>query len=338
MRLGVGDAFVEQPSVQFVKIFEPQSRREEPLAHEPNLVLDLALLPTRSRSAGDRVYQVMAAHLQETAIVDAVLADEDCLHRRLHVVVDAALAGAPEHGECPVVRVEHHLLRLARIGADEQHAAVTEPDMGGLYGHRHAVQQDDLVAPDPMGDDSDRRSGKVRLQTATLETTMPTIADRTEEPTAIQTNLGAIFTSLELSHSIWLITSLSPGGGEKMSKHSVPAGDIASLLARFSELKQKALARTGTPFRSSFFRKRVSTASGFIAYCKAKESKATSSIPPRLRRHVGGDAPRPTGSTARRSFARYWRSSVANLACARWSRRQLPRKKIGVVSAASAKC
>ena len=147
MRLGVGDAFVEQPSVQFVKILEPQPRREEPLAHEPNLVLDLPLLPARSRGASDRVDQVMAAHLQETAIVDALLADEDRLHRRLHVVVDAALAGALEQGECPVVGVEHHLLRLAGIGPHEQHAAVTEPGMGGLHGHRHAVQQDDLVAP-----------------------------------------------------------------------------------------------------------------------------------------------------------------------------------------------
>jgi hypothetical protein len=25
--------------------------------------------------------------------------------------------------------------------------AVTEPDVGGLHGHRHAVQHDDLVAP-----------------------------------------------------------------------------------------------------------------------------------------------------------------------------------------------
>ena len=77
---------------------------------------------------------------------------------------------------------------------------------------------------------------------------MPTIADRPEAQTAIQTNLAAIFISLELSRSIWLITSLSPGGGEKMSKHSVPAGDVAALLARFSELKQKALARTGKSF------------------------------------------------------------------------------------------
>jgi transposase len=67
-------------------------------------------------------------------------------------------------------------------------------------------------------------------------------------PTAIRTDLGAIFISLELSRSTWLVTSLSPGGGEKMSKHSVEAGDVAALLRRFSVLKEKAFARTGTSF------------------------------------------------------------------------------------------
>ena len=57
------------------------------------------------------------------------------------------------------------------------------------------------------------------------------------EPTAIRSNLGAIFVSLELSRSTWLITSLSPGGGEKMSKHGLSAGNMAALLARLSELK-----------------------------------------------------------------------------------------------------
>ena len=70
-----------------------------------------------------------------------------------------------------------------------------------------------------------------------------------EEPTAIRSNLGAIFVSLELSRSTWLITSISPGGGEKMSKHGVSAGNIAALLARLSELKQKAFARTGQSFQ-----------------------------------------------------------------------------------------
>jgi transposase len=63
--------------------------------------------------------------------------------------------------------------------------------------------------------------------------------------TAIHTQFGAIFISLELSRSSWLITSLSPGNGEKMSKHSVVAGDIAGLLARFAEFRAKAELRTG---------------------------------------------------------------------------------------------
>ncbi len=74
------------------------------------------------------------------------------------------------------------------------------------------------------------------------------VVHQTEAPSAIRSNLGAIFVSLELSRSTWLITSLSPGAGEKMSKHSVPAGDICALLARFSELKQKTFARTGKSF------------------------------------------------------------------------------------------
>src|SRR5260370_5396700 len=77
---------------------------------------------------------------------------------------------------------------------------------------------------------------------------MQVLTDRAAAPTAIQTDLRAIFVSLELSRSTWLITSLSPGGGEKMSKHSVQAGDIAGLLRRFAQLKEKARARTGRDF------------------------------------------------------------------------------------------
>jgi transposase len=77
---------------------------------------------------------------------------------------------------------------------------------------------------------------------------MQVIADRAEAPNAIRSDPGALFVSLELSRSTWLITSLSPGGGEKMSKHNVPAGDICALLARFSDLQRKAFARTGKSF------------------------------------------------------------------------------------------
>jgi transposase len=52
---------------------------------------------------------------------------------------------------------------------------------------------------------------------------MQTVADRPEVPTAIRTDLGAIFVSLELSRSTWLITSLSPGGEDVESTWSVVA-------------------------------------------------------------------------------------------------------------------
>jgi hypothetical protein len=43
--LGVGDAFVGQPAVQILQRLEAQSRREEAFPHQPDLVLDLTLLP-----------------------------------------------------------------------------------------------------------------------------------------------------------------------------------------------------------------------------------------------------------------------------------------------------
>jgi transposase len=69
--------------------------------------------------------------------------------------------------------------------------------------------------------------------------------DAHEEPAAIHTHIGAIFISLELSRSKWLITSLVPGGGKRMSRHSVAAGDLAGLLARFWAIRDKVSARTG---------------------------------------------------------------------------------------------
>lgn len=73
---------------------------------------------------------------------------------------------------------------------------------------------------------------------------MQQVAARPEQA-AIRVDLGAIFVSMELSRSTWLLTSLSPGNGEKMSKHGMSSGDVAGLLAQFESLKDKARSRTG---------------------------------------------------------------------------------------------
>jgi transposase len=113
-----------------------------------------------------------------------------------------------------------------------------------------------------------------------------TVAVRqSEAPAAIHTYLGAIFVSLELSRSKWLITSLLPAGGEKMSKHMVTAGDVAGLLARFAELKRRAEARTGQCFPiiviqeaglDGFWIHRVLEAKGIESYVVDPASIATS--------------------------------------------------------------
>ena len=65
---------------------------------------------------------------------------------------------------------------------------------------------------------------------------------------SVQVSLAAIFVSLELSRSTWLITSLVPGGGDKMSQHSVRSGDIAELMTHLAKLREKAHGRAGASF------------------------------------------------------------------------------------------
>src|ERR1700737_4036445 len=113
--LGIGNTLVEEPAVQLIQALHPEPRREEALADKTDLVLDLALFPARCRRARCRLDKIMAAHLQEATVIREILAEEDRLPRSLHVVVDAAGAGALEEGKRAIVRVEHHLLRLARI-------------------------------------------------------------------------------------------------------------------------------------------------------------------------------------------------------------------------------
>jgi len=74
---------------------------------------------------------------------------------------------------------------------------------------------------------------------------MQIVTDRPQALTAICADLGAIFVSLELSRSTWLIASLSPGGREKMSEHTVRSGDVAGLWMWFSQLKDKVQVRIG---------------------------------------------------------------------------------------------
>ena len=71
---------------------------------------------------------------------------------------------------------------------------------------------------------------------------------RPESPVAIRTDLCAIFVSLELSRSKWLVTTLSPDSGGKMSKREVAGGEICALLMLLSEVRRKAREQTGVEY------------------------------------------------------------------------------------------
>jgi transposase len=123
-----------------------------------------------------------------------------------------------------------------------------------------------------------------------------------------------------------------------MSKHVVHGGDIAGLLERFAQLREKAQARTGRNFPiiviheaglDGFWIDRVLKNEGIESHVVDPASVATS----RRRRRAKTD--RIDGEAW---FARCWRTSEANPECAQWLRRRLPRKRIIAVSAASAKC
>jgi hypothetical protein len=145
--LGKGHAAIRQPCIHLGIAFEPQPRREEAFTDQADLILDLPLLPPRRWCARHRFDQIMPAHLLEAPIISPLAPDKDRIDRRLHVVVDAALAGPAEEGERPVVRVEHHLLAFTRIALNEEHPAVTQPHVRDFHRRRDPGDHCNLMAP-----------------------------------------------------------------------------------------------------------------------------------------------------------------------------------------------
>src|ERR1700730_7124297 len=72
----------------------------------------------------------------------------------------------------------------------------------------------------------------------------PTDKTRNQDLARRQGDHSTLYVSLELSRSSWLVTSLSPNS-EKMSKHSIAAGDAPKLLALPVLQASYALRRNG---------------------------------------------------------------------------------------------
>jgi transposase len=128
--------------------------------------------------------------------------------------------------------------------------------------------------------------------------------ERPDAPAAIRMDIGAIFVSLELSRSTWLLTSVSPGAAEKMSQHATPAGDLRRLFECLAELKRKALARTGKTYPIIVIQEAGLDGIWIHRALEREGIESTSSTLLRSPCRAGVDGPRPIASTARRCFAR----------------------------------
>src|SRR5579863_10653929 len=84
---------------------------------------------------------------------------------------------------------------------------------------------------------------RLRLSLIASHGGTPMLPTRSEDVSACAI-ATTVYASLELSHSIWLVTALLPGSA-KMSKYSSPAGDGPALLSLLDRLQAKAAHRAG---------------------------------------------------------------------------------------------
>ena len=81
----------------------------------------------------------------------------------------------------------------------------------------------------PLGVSSGLHSGRVRSLEDSLEANYADDSRSNSSTDCYPIDLGAIFVSLELSKSAWLVTALSPGC-KKMSRQTITGDDITGLL------------------------------------------------------------------------------------------------------------
>ena len=92
-----------------------------------SVLLDLALLPARRRSAERRLEQVMTGHGDEARVDRSRCAAAHLIDRSLHVVVQAPGRYSAQDRQRMMVRIEQHLVGFLSVGAQDK-----RPTMGQL--------------------------------------------------------------------------------------------------------------------------------------------------------------------------------------------------------------
>ncbi len=104
-----------QPGIQRLKIWEVWHALQYLVARIPNVLLDLALLPTCRRIAELGLIDIVVRHREKAHVDLSLLAATYTIHRRLHVVVDTPSGDAAKDPEPVPMGIEQHLVGLQRI-------------------------------------------------------------------------------------------------------------------------------------------------------------------------------------------------------------------------------
>src|SRR4051812_36947781 len=89
----------------------------------------------------------MAGHRLKTKIDAAFFAATNLVHGGAHVIVNPASRHATEHPEGVIMRVKQHLMRLQRIGTDDEGPAVAELAMRDLQFGASGTDDGEILAP-----------------------------------------------------------------------------------------------------------------------------------------------------------------------------------------------
>ena len=142
-------AALGQPCVEFGGGREPKRLRLDPDAPAAvlHILLDHAFFATRGDVAEIGVEQVVGAHDGEARVDDAPFSLVDLVDRRFHIVVNAPARYAAQRREGAGVRVEQHLVALARIGDQPEGAAGAQLQVRHLHAPVDATDDQAFRAP-----------------------------------------------------------------------------------------------------------------------------------------------------------------------------------------------
>ena len=127
-----GCTTVFKPLVQLFQILEDRHGLPQPVPGIANVLLDLTFLPARRWVAELRFKNIVTGHRLEPRVDVALFSTANPINSSLHVVIDATPRNAAKDAEGMPVRIEQHLMRLQRVGTNNEGAAMRELGMRNL--------------------------------------------------------------------------------------------------------------------------------------------------------------------------------------------------------------